>query len=122
MSYDPLPWVAFSMGLGAVLVFAAAILLARLGSRPLRWRRLLVAVAIALGLTIIGIAINLLTAPESFGGLLTIAAVITMPGVVMMNVFGRRSLDAPFFFGGFALNILVLASCAYAVLRRVQRA
>jgi hypothetical protein len=119
---DPIVGIVISMVLGAALVSGVAIALGKLSGKPLRGRRLLLSVAIALGLTISGLVLNFFTPPNSFGGIVTVVAVPLMPGVFVMNVFGRHSLDDLPFFGGFALNVLILSTCAYTVLRRTQRA
>ena len=119
---DPIVGIVISMVLGAALVGGAGIVLGRLSGKHLRGRRLLLSVVIALGLTVSGLVLNFLTSPSTSGGIVTIIAVLLMPGVAVMSVLGRHSLDDLPFFGGFVLNILFLASCAYAVLRRTQRA
>jgi hypothetical protein len=41
-----------------------------------------------------------------------------MPGVALMNVFGRRALDDPIYFAGFGLNVFIWSTVLYLVLRR----
>ena len=119
---NPIVGIVISMAIGALLVCGAGIALGYFARKPLRWRRLLLSVAVALGLTIAGLAFNFLTAPNSFGGVGTVISTLMMPGVAVMNVFGSQSLNDLPFFSGFALNILVWSGCAYAALRGTQRA
>ena len=120
---DPLIGILISMIVGVVLVLGAAMLFFRIGHKPVRWRALFIAVAVALGLTVVGLGLNCFAAPGSYGGSGMVISVITMPGVVAaMNIFGSYEFDRLPFFGGYAFNILVLSGCAYAALRRFQRA
>ena|SRR5450755_2880380 len=116
----PLDKIVMWMMVGAIVVLVAAMLLSKSG-RSVRWPHVWTAIAIALSMTAIGLAFNFFTSPDSHPALWPIAAV-AMPGVLVMNIFGRRSLEDALFFGGFVLNIVLLSSCAYALLRRFRRA
>jgi hypothetical protein len=115
---DPIIGILIAMGIGVAVVCVGGIAFGRLRHKSPRWRRLLFSVAIALGLTIAGLGFNFFSAPGSFGGVGSVISALLMPGVAVMNVFGRHSLEDLPFFGGFVLNIWVLSGCAYAVLRR----
>ena len=123
----PLDKIVMWMMVGAIVVLVAAILLSKSG-RSVRWPHVWTAIAIALSMTAIGLALNFFTYPESPPALpdshpaFWLISAVTMPGVLAMNIFGRRSLEDAFFFGGFVLNIVLLSSCAYALLRRFRRA
>jgi hypothetical protein len=119
---DPLGKILISMAIGAALVFLVSALVSRLVRRSLRWPQLVQAVSIAIGVTIIGLVVNFLTSPDPPPALLWPLGALTMPGVLAMNIFGRRSLEDLPYFGGFALNIVLLTTCAYAALRKFRRA
>ena len=122
---DPIVGIGVSVGIGLVLVVIAFAVVKRSATLG-QWKVLGMALGIAVLATAIGLLVSLLSVPESPpyepAPVATALAAVALPGVLLMNVFGRHSLDAIPYFGGFVLNIAMWSTIAYAVLQRVRRA